>query len=215
MDRFELLGNLTHDPEMQSTDQGTPESEQFSSENSTARVSFVHKIDADVIRKFEPAVRRYCRSRCSSPEDADDAVQDTFLRYLRRSEARIRNHEAWLIRAASRACADIARRQARDDKHRLTGHWKSSLERDEELVFSHPTADPERITVEQLTVSALLRQLTPRERTVVTHLYLLGASVDQVATYLGVSPAHLRVIALRARRHARALLTAMDQPASD
>jgi len=195
-------------------DRFTHESEPFSDVDTTMRVVPVGKIDADVVRRFEPAVRRYCRSRCRSPEDADDAVQDTFMRYLRRSEARIHNHEAWLIRAASRACADIGRRQARDDKHRLAGHWKSSLEKEEELVFFKPTADPEQITVEQLTVSALIRQLTPREQTVVTHLYLLGASIDQVATYLGVSPAHLRVIALRARRHAQALLTAMEQPAS-
>jgi RNA polymerase sigma factor (sigma-70 family) len=70
-------------------------------------------------------------------------------------------------------------------------------------------ADPERITTDHLVVTSLLRKLPERERVVVTHLYLLGASQQQVATYLGVSDAALRMIAMRARRHVRAFVVRM------
>jgi RNA polymerase sigma factor (sigma-70 family) len=168
--------------------------------------------DASVVLRYEPAIRKFCRSRTYSPEDADDAVQDTFLRYLRRSERAIRNDEAWLITAASRACADINRRRKREESRRA---WPVLRDGELENRIDHTpaprtTTDPEQITVDHLTVSELLRQLSSRDRVVVTHLYLLGASQQQVAEYLGVTHEHLWVIAMRARRHAQAILHRID-----
>lgn len=169
--------------------------------------------DAAIITRYEPAVRRFCRTRTRSPEDADDAVQDTFIRFLRRSDAVIRNEEAWLITAASRACADINRKHQRDEErgaplpeHEGIGTFQ--------LRSTASGADPEQLTVEQLTISALLRKMSPRDRFVVTHLYLLGASTEKVAKYLGVSNEHLRTIAMRARRHAQHIARAMEQTTS-
>jgi RNA polymerase sigma factor (sigma-70 family) len=181
--------------------------------NATVRMSRVPEHDAAVVLRFEPAVRRYCRSRTRTPEDADDAVQDTFMRYLRRSEQTIRNNEAWLITAASRACADINRRLRRDDDHLShAGPWGNCFAGSPQMNFVDDRAeDPEQLTVDHLVIAELLRKMEPRERMVVTHLYLMGASISRVATYLGVTPEHLRVIAMRARRHARAILQTMER----
>jgi len=180
--------------------------------NGRVEISQVPESDAAVIQHFEPAVRRYCRSRTRSPEDADDAVQDTFLRFIRRSEQAVRNNEAWLIRAAACACADINRRRQRDDERRSDASpLDSCYTRDDDERFSDDGAySPERITVEQLTISALLRRLEPRERLVVMDLYLMGADPKQVARYLNVTPGNLRFIAFSARRHARAILRSME-----
>ncbi len=139
------------------------------------------------------------------------------MRFLRRSEKRLRSNEGWLITAASRACADINRRYQRDEEHRSSvTAWDTCFTRDEDERFSDNGAhDPHRLTVEHLTINALLRQLDHRERIVVTHLYLLGADSQQLARYLNVTPNHLRQIAFRARRHARLILGELEEePAS-
>lgn len=160
----------------------------------------VRDYEEGVIRRYESAVRKFCRSRTATPDDADDAVQDTFLRFLRRSEPHLRNDEAWLIRAASRACIDIHRRRTRAVEHEAVGLYPAD-------VTDRTGREPERLIVEELAIGELLRGLTERERVIVTHLYLLGSTLKQVAAYLGVSPEHAKVIAFRARRHARSLVT--------
>jgi RNA polymerase sigma factor (sigma-70 family) len=172
------------------------------------RIEPVPDSDAAIVLRFEPAVRRFCRSRTRSTADADDAVQDTFLRFLRRSEQKIRSNEAWLITAASRACVDINRRHQRDERHVSDiGGGDVTYASDEDARFSDKGAnDPATLTAEHLTVTALMRGLTERDRLILTHLYLLGASSKQVARYLGVTENNVRQIALRARRHARMLL---------
>lgn len=177
-------------------------------QNVHMRVERVRESDAEIVLRFEQSVRRYCRSRTRSEADADDAVQDTFLRFLRRSETKIRSNEAWLITAASRACADINHRHQRDEQHRseLTV-WDGCFSlHDDERFSDQGVNDPQRLTMEHLTISVLLRGLSSRERTVITHLYLLGADSEQLARYLNVTPNNLRQIAFSARRHARALL---------
>ena len=181
--------------------------------NVTVQVTDVAESDADVIKRYEPAIRRFCRSRTRSPEDAEDAAQDTFMRFIRRSDQHIRNKEAWLINAAWRACADINRRWRRDDEHRSTSFPFDGRPVTDETddVVDVRADNPESLTVEHLTITALFRQMQPREATVLAHMYLMGATSTQVASYLGVTPDHLWVIASRARRHARAILAGMER----
>jgi len=183
--------------------------------NGTVRISPVEESDADVIERYEPGVRRYCRSRTRSPEDAEDAVQDTFMRYLRRSERKIRNKEAWLITAAWRACQDINRRRRRDDDHTSTASpWDACFDTDEsEDIVDVRADDPEASAVEHLTVTALFRRMNPREARVLASTHFLGATSTQLANYLHVTPENLLVIASRARRHARAILADMERTA--
>ncbi len=84
------------------------------------------------------------------------------------------------------------------------GHY---INENDERFSDDGAQDPAQLTVDQLTVASLLRRLSDRHRRVVTHLYLLGGEPEQLARFLGVSANNLRQIALRARRHARALLT--------
>lgn len=174
----------------------------------------VDETDAEIIHRYEAGVRRYCRSRTRTPEDAEDAVQDTFLRFLRRSDAHIRNKEAWLITAAWRACADINRKRRRDEEHIATAHvWDCLVADESEDIIDVHAENPEQFTVERLTIAALFRQMSPREVSVLTHVYLMGGTSQEVAKYLGVTEDHFFVIVSRARRHARALLVDMERTA--
>lgn len=167
--------------------------------------------DAEVIRRYEPGVRRYCRSRTRSPEDAEDAVQDTFIRYLRRSQQKIRNKEAWLISAAWRACQDINRRRRRDQEHILASSpWDGIPSDESDDIVDVSADDPLAVTVDHLTIMALFRRMNEREAKVLASTHFLGASSSQLAKYLHVTPENLLVIASRARRHARAILADME-----
>jgi RNA polymerase sigma-70 factor (ECF subfamily) len=178
-------------------------------------VSVVPESDTEIVRRYEPAVRRYCRSRTRSPEDADDAVQDTFMRFIRRGEGKVHNHEAWLITAAARACAQLNRRHSRDEERVSDARiWDGCMANEDERFSDRGVNDPERLTVEHLTISSLLRRLNERERLVVTHLYLMGADSEQVAKYLNVTPNNLRRIAFNARRHAQTILRGMERSES-
>ncbi len=69
-----------------------------------------------LIRRYYPAVTRYCRWRCGSRETAEDLTQETFLRLFRslsgyRQEGRFR---AYLFAIANRLCTDESRRAVTD-----------------------------------------------------------------------------------------------------
>jgi RNA polymerase sigma factor (sigma-70 family) len=170
--------------------------------------------DEAVLGQYEAGVRRYCRSRTHSREDAEDAAQDTYIRYLRRSDRHVRNPEAWLITAAARACLDLNRRRQYEARFMapppaMTA--KGDLVTEGRVADPH-AADPERLVVEAVWISRLLRQLSERDRTIITDLYLMGSSLAQVATFLGISYDSAKMSAMRARRHVRAILT--RQPAT-
>jgi len=68
-------------------------------------------------RRHADTVYRVCFSYMKSPAEAEDAVQDTFIK-LMRANPRLAdaNHEkAWLIRTAGNVCKDLLRRHRRRD----------------------------------------------------------------------------------------------------
>jgi RNA polymerase sigma-70 factor (ECF subfamily) len=72
----------------------------------------------EVLRLFSeqgPAVFRFCRSMLRTPEEAEDVVQDTFLKLLRHLEASgdRSNLRAWLFTVAANGCRDRLRVRSR------------------------------------------------------------------------------------------------------
>lgn len=167
--------------------------------------------DAEIFLKFSPSLRRFCRRRVPR-SDVDDAVQDTFIRFLRRKNRDVENVEAWLIHAANWSCINIRKRLFREQQHRK--HLHSGDRDGKDWLNNVPDAharDPERWIADQEWLRILLHRLGERDRTIVTHLYLMDAPVADVAIYLGISVEHARVSALRARQKARVILAAIGQ----
>ena len=69
-----------------------------------------------IVRQYSPMLLRLAAARLPSEADAEDAVQDAFLKLLdRRGVFRDAEHEkAWLIRVTLQRAADIRRRKARE-----------------------------------------------------------------------------------------------------
>jgi len=157
---------------------------------------------SDVLSEHVDAVRRYCRSRTASDADAQDAVQDTFLRYLQREHQggnTIDNLEAWLIRAASRACVDVNRRVSRD----ATIADLAAQSRREE--------DPEDAVLARAVVAQLRRALSDADRLLLVRLYVCDWTPAQVAAAMGVPAGTVRGMAFRARSRARQALDQLAQ----
>jgi RNA polymerase sigma-70 factor (ECF subfamily) len=151
--------------------------------------------DAAVLLIHADAVNRFCRSQLPSAADAEDAVQDTFVRFLQRSDAEVRNPQAWLIAVAKRACRDVMKERQGDELNT-------------ERLRSHDEA-PEDVVLTSTLVGELLKTLRVRDAQLLAELYMAGKSIEQVAVELNTSAGHVRVLALRARRRARKALEEM------
>src|ERR1700730_9802910 len=148
--------------------------------------------DAAVLEVHAEAVRRFCQSRLGSAADAEDALQDTFLRYLQRSDDEVRSPEAWLLPVAGRACHDVVRKRERTAHERL-----------EEVGLELAGRRFEDGVLTASLLQEVLGRLRPRDAGLLRDLYVRGCTVEQVAGELGVPPSHVRVMAQRARHRAQ------------
>lgn len=141
--------------------------------------------------------------------DAEDAVQETYVRWYRLSEderSGIRSPGAWLTRVASRVCLDMLG-SARSRRERYVGEWLP--EPVPGLWPSAPTIaeDPlERVTLDDSVGMALLvvlDSLTPAERVAFVLHDVFGLSFAEIAETVGRSVEATRQLASSARRHVR------------
>ncbi|KAF0805984.1 sigma-24 (FecI) [Alcanivorax sp. S71-1-4] len=133
-----------------------------------------------------------------SVAEAEDAVQDTFLKWSQADRAVIAHPEAWLTTACTRRSIDLLRaaHQVRVD---YVGAWLPEPLQAE--AGDAPDAALELSSSLSVAFLLLLERLTPRERAA----YLLHDVFDQpyeeVALALGVQEAACRKLVSRARQH--------------
>ena len=143
-----------------------------------------------------------------SVAEADDAVQDTWLRLSRSRDEPIRNLEGWLTTAVGRACIDILRaRTAR--RETLSGTWLP-----EPLVSLDDSHDPEQQTLLAdsvgLALLVVLDSLQPAERLAFVLHDMFAIPYEQIAPIVAKSPAATRQLASRARRRVQGTATTPD-----
>jgi len=132
-----------------------------------------------------------------SASEADDAVQEAWLRLSRADTSEIENLSGWLTTVVARVCLDMlrARRSRREEPLALDGE-------------SIPdAADPEReaMLAESvgLAMLAMLQRLTPAERVAFVLHDVFGVPFKEIAGIVGRSPVATRQLASRARRRVR------------
>ncbi|MGK9171418.1 RNA polymerase sigma factor SigJ [Inquilinus limosus] len=132
-----------------------------------------------------------------SRADAEDAVQETWLRWQAADRGAIDNPRAWLVTACSRLCIDQLR-SARHRRETYVGPWLP-----EPLVSeTAPSAAEELERSETLTTAflLLLERLTPVERAAYLLQHVFGLEHAAVAAALDRSDAATRQLVSRARR---------------
>jgi RNA polymerase sigma-70 factor, ECF subfamily len=135
-----------------------------------------------------------------SRAEADDIVQDAWLRWDRSHTADVRSPEAWLVTTATRLAIDRLR-QVRAERETYVGPWLPeplSLE-------AAPPADRAAELASDLSVAflAVLERLAPEERAAFLLHDLFDSGYDDVARILGKSEAACRQIVSRARKRVR------------
>ncbi|WP_280216926.1 RNA polymerase sigma factor SigJ [Nocardia neocaledoniensis] len=163
-----------------------------------------HSDQAELARRFEehrPYLRRLAYSTLGSISDAEDVVQDAWLRLQRHHEAgkadEIDNLRAWLSTVTGRLALDHLG-SARARREQYVGEW---LPEPEVTAWDDPAdrvSQDERVTTALLVV---LESLSPAERTAFVLQDVFGMSGPEVAEVVGRTPAAVRQLASRARKH--------------
>ena len=134
-----------------------------------------------------------------SASDAEDVVQETWLRWADVDQSEVRDPRSYLVRIVTRKALDRLRALARQ-REEYVGEWLP-----EPLLTSPDVAEDvelaESVSIAMLTV---LETLGPAERAVFVLREVFDAPYDEIATALDKTPAAVRQIAHRAREHVAA-----------
>ncbi|KLN35648.1 RNA polymerase sigma-70 factor [Cellulosimicrobium cellulans] len=134
-----------------------------------------------------------------SAADAEDVVQETWLRWADVDHAQVRDARAYLVRIVTRQSLNRLRTLARR-REDYVGEWLP-----EPLLTSPDVAEDvelaESVSMAMLTV---LETLGPTERAVFVLREVFDVPFDEIAEAVGKSPAAVRQVAHRARDHVAA-----------
>jgi RNA polymerase sigma-70 factor (TIGR02957 family) len=134
-----------------------------------------------------------------SASDAEDIVQETWLRWAGADQAAVRDPRAYLVRIVTRQALNLLRTVARR-REEYVGEWLP-----EPLVTSSDVAaDIELADSLSIAMLVVLETLGPEERAVFVLREVFDTPYDEIAQAIGKSPDAIRQIAHRARDHVAA-----------
>jgi RNA polymerase sigma-70 factor (ECF subfamily) len=149
-----------------------------------------------------------CYRMTGSASDADDLVQETFVRALERPpEMREDGWRRWLMRVATNLAIDALRRRKRRD---YVGPWlpapiETAGEADppaHEIASAEASTEYRYDLMESVSMAFLLalEQLTPRQRAVLLLRDVFDYTVDETAAAIGLTAVNVKVTHHRARK---------------
>ncbi|GAA1581031.1 MULTISPECIES: sigma-70 family RNA polymerase sigma factor [Kribbella] len=164
---------------------------------------------ADHFAEQRPRLRAVAYRMLGSMSEAEDALQEAWIRSIRSDSTSINNINGWLTTVVGRVCIDILRaRQAHPETPAGT-----SLP--EPLVSAHgERADPETAALLAdsvgLALLVVLDTLDPAERLAFVLHDMFGVPFDEIAPIVDRTPAAARQLASRARRRVRGTSSVPD-----
>ncbi|GJF30513.1 RNA polymerase sigma24 factor [Kitasatospora sp. NE20-6] len=131
-----------------------------------------------------------------SAADAEDVLQETWLRWVEVDLAQVRDRRAYLVRITTRQALNRLRTMQRR-REAYVGQWLP-----EPLLTAPDVAeDVELAESVSMAMMLVLETLSPTERAVFVLREAFDVGYDEIAAAVGKSPAAVRQIAHRARRH--------------
>jgi RNA polymerase sigma-70 factor (ECF subfamily) len=148
--------------------------------------------------RARPRLLRLAYSELGDLGDAEDVVQEAWLRLERTGPEGIEDLDAWRTTVVARLALDTLR-SARVRRETYVGPWLP-----EPLVSSGAEDPADRVTLDEsvsYALLAVLEQLSPAERTAFVLHDIFDVPFGEVAETVGRSPDAVRQLASRARRH--------------
>jgi len=145
-----------------------------------------------------------------SQSEADDAVQEAWIRLSRSDTSGVENLRGWLTTVVARLCLDMLRSRTARPEEPLEGGAHAP----EPIASGDAGIDPEHdaLLAESVGLALLvvLQTLAPAERVAFVLHDMFDLPFDEIASIVGRSPAAARQLASRARRRVKGATTAPD-----
>lgn len=140
---------------------------------------------------FRPRLIRVAYRMLGSVADAEDVVQEAFIRWMAADRSEVRVPEAFLRRTVTRLCLDQLK-SAHSRRETYIGPWL-------------PDPIVEEVEEEDITLPLMLafERLSPLERAAFLLHDVFGVDFGEIAVTIQRSPAACRQLAARARAHVR------------
>ncbi|MCP1833688.1 RNA polymerase sigma-70 factor (ECF subfamily) [Bradyrhizobium sp. USDA 4518] len=139
---------------------------------------------------LRPGLMRVAYRMLGSVADAEDMVQEAFIRWMKADRSEVRETEAFLRRTVTRLCLDQLK-SARRQRETYVGPW-----------LPDPVVEEQDDDV-TLPLMLALERLSPLERAAFLLHDVFGLGFDEVAATIQRTPATCRQLAGRARNHIR------------
>jgi RNA polymerase sigma-70 factor (ECF subfamily) len=140
---------------------------------------------------LRPKLMRVAYRMLGSVADAEDVLQEAFIRWMGTDRNEVREPEAFLRRTVTRLCLDQLK-SARHQRETYIGPW-----------LPDPVLEEEAEEDVTLPLMLALERLSPLERAAFLLHDVLGLEFDEVAASIGRDAAACRQLAARARSHVR------------
>ncbi|MEV0092205.1 sigma-70 family RNA polymerase sigma factor [Streptomyces sp. NPDC050738] len=155
----------------------------------------------DGFEEHRPRLRAVAYRILGSLSDADDAVQETWLRFDRTDTAAVENLGAWLTTVAGRVCLNMLRSRDTRREEPIESYDSGTAARGDHVT------DPEEEALLAdsvgLALLVVLDTLTPPERLAFVLHDMFAVPFEEIALLIEKSPATTRQLASRARRRVK------------
>jgi RNA polymerase sigma-70 factor, ECF subfamily len=146
---------------------------------------------AAVFSPLRPKLVRVAYRMLGSVQDAEDMVQETFIRWMKVERSDVREPEAFLRRTVTRLCLDQLK-SARHQRETYIGPW-----------LPDPVVEGNDVEDVTLPLMLALERLSPLERAAFLLHDVFGLEFAEVASTIDRDAATCRQLAARARVHVR------------
>jgi RNA polymerase sigma factor (sigma-70 family) len=160
-----------------------------------------HEFLAESFEEHRTRLRAVAYRMLGSTTEADDAVQEAWLRLSRSGTSGVENLGAWLTTVVARVCLNMLRSRKLRREETLGPHLP------EPIVSRADGVDPEHEALLAdsvgLALLVVLDTLTPAERLAFVLHDMFAVPFEEIAPMVGRSPTAARQLASRARRRVR------------
>ncbi|MGB0084008.1 MAG: sigma-70 family RNA polymerase sigma factor [Rhodomicrobiaceae bacterium] len=159
-----------------------------------------HKLLAEEFEASRTHLRAVAYRMLGSLSEAEDAVQEAWLRFGRADTSGVENLRGWLTTVVARVCLDVLRsRKSRREDSLDNG---PGTQKPEPVVSEEYSPEHEALLADSVGLALLvvLEKLMPAERVAFVLHDMFDLSFDDIAAIIGRSPVAARQLASRARR---------------